>query len=63
MISLNATKLIFKKEGAKRVSKNAALELKKILEQKAKEIAKNAIKNAFYAGRVVVKAEDVKENV
>lgn len=59
MISLKSAKEIFKKQGARRVSKNAAVELKKILEEKAGEIAKNAVKNALHAGRVVIKAEDL----
>ena len=59
MISVKSAKEVFKKQGARRVSKNAAVKLKKILEEKASEIAKNAVKNALHAGRVVIKAEDL----
>ena len=62
IISTNSAKSVFKEEGAKRVSKDAAIELNKILMQTAKEIAKNALKNASYAGRVVIKAEDVRSD-
>ncbi|MBU2523267.1 MAG: NFYB/HAP3 family transcription factor subunit [Nanoarchaeota archaeon] len=61
MISISSAKQVFKKKGAKRVSKGAAIELKKILEQKGEEIARNAIKNASHSGRVVIKTEDVNE--
>ena len=59
MISVSSAKQIFRKKGAKRVSQGAAIELKKILEQKGEEIAINAVKNASHFGRVVIKAEDV----
>jgi len=61
MISIKAARRVFKKAGAKRISKNAIIVLKKILERKGGEIAKEAVKNASYAGRIVVKAEDVIE--
>jgi histone H3/H4 len=60
MISLRAIKTIFKKEGARRISKKAIVAVQKILELKAREIARNAIKNARYSGRVVIKEIDVK---
>ena len=61
MISINAARQMLRDAGAERISKNSALKLKKILEEYAKEIAKEAIKNAQYSGRKVVKSEDIKE--
>lgn len=59
MISINTARSILKKAGAKRISKDAAVALKEILEKKGEEIAKEAAKNAFHAGRIVVKAIDI----
>lgn len=51
---------IMRKAGAERVSEAAARELARILEDKAIEISKLAIKYAQHAGRKTVKAEDIK---
>ncbi|MGD2248770.1 MAG: NFYB/HAP3 family transcription factor subunit [Candidatus Methanofastidiosia archaeon] len=51
---------IMRKAGAERVSEAAARELVRILEVKAIEISKLAVKYAQHAGRKTVKAEDIK---
>ena len=60
MISIRTAKQILKDAGAKRVSKESALKFRKILEEYAKEIAKEAVKKAQFAGRKVIKAGDIK---
>ena len=51
---------ILKKSGAERVSDESADELRRIIEDIASEIAKNAVDMAKHAKRKTVKAEDVK---
>ncbi|RLE79253.1 MAG: histone [Thermoprotei archaeon] len=51
---------IIHKAGAERVSNNAALVLRDVLEAIAYEIAKEAIELAKHAGRRTVTEEDVK---
>ena len=51
---------ILKKSGAQRVSDESANELRRIIEEVASSIAKNAVEMASHAGRKTVKAEDVK---
>ena len=51
---------ILKKSGAQRVSDEAAAELRRVIEEIAEAIAKNAVEDANHAGRKTVKAEDVK---
>ena len=51
---------ILKKSGAERVSDESADELRRIIEDIATEIAKNAVDMAKHAKRKTVKAEDVK---
>ena len=51
---------ILKKSGAERVSDESADELRRIIEEIAEDIAKNAVDMASHAGRKTIKAEDVK---
>jgi len=51
---------ILKKSGAQRVSDEAAGERRRVVEEIAEAIAKNAVEDANHAGRKTVKAEDVK---
>jgi len=50
---------LIKKAGAARASEDAAEELRKILEDIAVAIAKEALSLAQYAGRRTVKREDI----
>ena len=60
LLPLAAMEKILKQAGAERVSDKAKTELKNALEEKADEIASQAIKLATHAGRKTVKAGDVK---
>jgi len=51
---------ILKKSGAQRVSDESAIELRRVVEEIAEAIAKNAVEMSSHAGRKTVKAEDVK---
>ncbi len=51
---------ILKKAGAERVSDESADELRRVIEDIATEIAKNAVDMSKHAGRKTVKAEDIK---
>ena len=59
-LGLSAMYRILKKSGAERVSDESADELRRIIEEIAAVIAKNAVDMASHAGRKTVKAEDVK---
>ena len=59
-LGVSAMYRILKKAGADRVSDESADELRRVLEDIAKEIAKNAVEMSKHAGRKTVKAEDVK---
>ena len=59
-LGLSAMYRILKKSGAERVSDESADELRRIIEDIATEIAKNAVDMAKHAKRKTVKAEDVK---
>lgn len=59
-LSLEAMRRICKKAGAEKVSKSAALELAKLLDEVGIEIAKEAIEYTQYAGRRTVRAKDIK---
>ena len=51
---------ILKKSGAERVSDESAIELRRVIEEIAETIAKNATDMSKHAGRKTIKAEDVK---
>ena len=51
---------ILKKAGAERVSDESADELRRIIEEIANGIAKNAVDMASHAGRKTIKGEDIK---
>ena len=57
---LSAMYRILKKAGAERISDESADELRRIVEELADDIAKNAVEMTLHAGRKTVKAEDVK---
>lgn len=59
-LGLSAMYRILKKVGAERVSDESAEELRRIIEEIAMVIAKNAVEMSSHAGRKTVKAEDVK---
>ena len=59
-LGLSAMYRILKKSGAQRVSEESAVELRRVIEEIAEAIAKNAVDMSSHAGRKTVKAEDVK---
>jgi len=60
LIPLAAMEKILKKCGADRVSDKAKTAMKTVIEDKAEEIAGQAVKFASHAGRKTVKAGDIK---
>ena len=59
-LGLSAMYRILKKSGAQRVSDESAVELRRVIEEIAEAIAKNATDMSKHAGRKTIKAEDVK---
>ena len=59
-LGLSAMYRILKKAGAERVSDESANELRKIIEEIAKTIAKNAVDISNHAKRKTIKASDIK---
>jgi len=59
-LGLSAMYRILKKSGAPRVSDESAIELRRVVEEMAEAIAKNAIDMSKHAGRKTVKADDIK---
>ena len=59
-LGVSAMYRILKKAGADRVSDESADELRRVIEDIATDIAKNAVDMSKLAGRKTVKAEDVK---
>jgi DNA-binding protein len=60
MLTLQPLRRLFQKTGAKRVSDDAAQELGKILENKAKDIVLEAKRLSEYSGRRTIMKRDVK---
>jgi len=60
IIALAAMEKILKKAGAQRVSEDAKVALRNVLEDIALEIAEESIKLANHAGRKTVKANDIR---
>ena len=59
-LGLSAMYRILKKAGAERVSDESADELRRVIEEIANSIAKNAVDLSSHADRKTVKGEDVK---
>lgn len=59
-LGLAAVYRIIKKSGADRVSDEAAEELRRVVEEIAMQVAKQAIELSAHAGRHTVKGSDVK---
>ena len=62
-LSLKAMGRILKEAGAARVTKAAKIALREFLEEKGKDTAKLAIRNALHSGRKEIKRADVAEAV
>lgn len=60
LIPLAAMEKILKNCGAERVSDKAKDILKRVIEEKAEEIAAKAVKYSLHAGRKTIKGEDIK---
>jgi DNA-binding protein len=60
MLSLLAFERIAKKNGVKRISKEALQETREIIEELGLEIAERAVKVSRFAGKKTVMEEDVK---
>jgi len=59
-LSLSSVEKIFRKANAKRVSDEASRELRKVIEDFAEEISREAVKASEHAGRKTVKEVDIK---
>ena len=59
-IPLAAMERLLRKAGAQRVSEDAKVALKEVLEQFAEKVGESSVKYAEHAGRKTVKAEDIK---
>ncbi len=60
IIALAAMEKILKSAGAQRVSEDAKVALRNVLEDIALEISEESIKLAHHAGRKTVKANDIR---
>lgn len=63
LISLKSIERLFKIVSAERISKKAKIALKEFLEEKGKEIATLAIRNAVHFGRKEIKENDIGEAI
>lgn len=59
-LGLSAMYRILKKAGAERISDESTDELRRVIEEVAEGIAKNAVDLASHAGRKTIKGEDIK---
>jgi histone H3/H4 len=60
ILPISAVERLIRSVGAPRVSREAATELAKILEQKGAMISAKAVKLSHHAGRKTVTADDIK---
>ncbi|MEM2974279.1 MAG: NFYB/HAP3 family transcription factor subunit [Candidatus Micrarchaeia archaeon] len=60
ILPISAVERLIRSIGAPRVSREAAIELAKILEQKGAAISAKAVKLANHAGRKTVTADDIR---
>lgn len=60
ILGLATMESLLKKNGAERVSEDAKIALREVLDEYASKICKNAIKFSFHAGRKTVREEDIK---
>ena len=59
-ISWSSISRILKKTGAERISNESVEELRRVIEDIASEIARDAITLSKHAGRKTIKGEDIK---
>ena len=59
-LGLSAMYRILKKSGASRISDESAEELRRVIEEVAVNIAKDAVEMATHARRKTIKAEDIR---
>ena len=59
ILALAAMEKLMKKYGAPRVSEDAKVALRAVLDSRAKEVCEQAVKVALHAGRKTVKKEDI----
>lgn len=57
---LAAMHRIMKKSGAERVSDDAADELRKVLEEAAERVSRQAVELSVHAGRKTIKPDDIR---
>ena len=60
LIPLAAMEKLLKQAGAERVSDNAKVAMKAVVEEIVEKISKDAIRYAEHEGRKTIKAEDIK---
>lgn len=59
-MSLSAMEKILKKIGAERVSDEAKIALREVLEEYAEQVGERSLKNSRHAGRKTIRAADIK---
>ena len=63
ILPLAAMEKLLKKHGAERVSEEAKVALKDVLENYAEQICEKSVKMAIHAGRKTIKEGDIKLSV